>query len=401
MKEEKDTLTLIHETFQSFLASGHADQAIHHTFRSNRLTDDRERGEIVHTIKGLIRWWRPLSEATRIENPQSKYDTRILVNALQYWEQLPNPKVKIKHEQTADRLRRYHALPKMQAGMPDWMYDKGNEQYGERWQTIAESLNEDAPHDIRINTLLCKSENDLLASLESEGVQASPIEDLPGGYEIVHGYERLFRTSASRAGWFEMQDRSSQLVAHLLQVKSGMKIIDACAGNGGKSLHLASLMRNKGKIVALDNDEKKLLNLKKRAAKNNVDIVEVYPANTGNMEQLKGYADRLLLDVPCSGSGVIRRNPELKWNTSPSELEKLKSIQRNIMDRYAAMLNEKGIMMYVTCSIFKDENEEQVAHFLKTHPDWELLSEKMIDPSDKFSGDGFYIATLQTRKSAN
>jgi 16S rRNA (cytosine967-C5)-methyltransferase len=198
-----------------------------------------------------------------------------------------------------------------------------------------------------------------------------------------------------------MQDRSSQLVAHLLQVKSGMKIIDACAGNGGKSLHLASLMKNKGKIVALDNDEKKLLNLKKRAAKNNVDIVEVYPANAGNMEQLKNYADRLLLDVPCSGSGVIRRNPELKWNTSPSELEKLKSIQRNIMDRYAAMLNEKGIMMYVTCSIFKDENEEQVALFLKNHPDWELLSEKKIDPSDKFSGDGFYIATLHKRKSAN
>ena len=193
-----------------------------------------------------------------------------------------------------------------------------------------------------------------------------------------------------------MQDASSQLVAAALQVEPGMRVIDACAGAGGKSLHLAALMGNKGKVISMDVEEWKLQQAKLRARRNGVSIFEPkIIEGSKTIKRLKESADRLLLDVPCSGLGVLRRNPDTKWKVSLESLEKVQKTQQELLQSYPSMLKKGGQLVYATCSILPSENEEQIKKFLASEAgkDFELLEERKVFAQE--SGfDGFYIARL-------
>jgi 16S rRNA (cytosine967-C5)-methyltransferase len=197
-----------------------------------------------------------------------------------------------------------------------------------------------------------------------------------------------------KEGMFEVQDISSQMVTLLLDIKEGQIVIDACAGAGGKSLHMADIMRNSGRIIAMDIEIKKLKELQRRVEKARFNKVEtVVLADPKMIERYRLFADRLLLDVPCSGSGVFRRNPDDKIKLSAEKLEKLVVTQQKILATYPEMLKKGGIMVYATCSVLPIENEQQINRFLEENPNFKLIESKSILTSET-GYDGFFMAKL-------
>jgi 16S rRNA (cytosine967-C5)-methyltransferase len=178
-----------------------------------------------------------------------------------------------------------------------------------------------------------------------------------------------------------------------------MRVIDACAGGGGKTLHLAALTQNKGKIVAMDTEGWKLEELMKRAKRAGASNIETRVIDSAKViKRLEGTADRLLLDVPCSGLGVIRRNPDAKWKLSLEFVEKVKTLQQKILTEYSTMVKPGGKMVYSTCSLLPSENEKQVEQFLEGNgKTFTLITSKTILPSQGF--DGFFMALLQRQDS--
>ena len=175
----------------------------------------------------------------------------------------------------------------------------------------------------------------------------------------------VFGTKPFKDGWFEVQDASSQKVAEFLDPKPGDRVIDACAGAGGKSLHIASLMDNKGQVLAMDIYENKLKELKRRARRNGVHNIETRVIDTTKaIKKLIEKGDKVLLDAPCSGLGVLKRNPDSKWKLSPEFLEKIKEEQQEILRSYSRMVKPGGELVYATCSILPSENDEQIKTFL-------------------------------------
>ena len=171
-----------------------------------------------------------------------------------------------------------------------------------------------------------------------------------------------------------MQDLGSQKIGPFLKIEPGQRVIDACAGAGGKSLHLACLMKNKGKIIALDIYDRKLDELRTRAKRNGVDIIETrLIENTKVIKRLEKAADRVLLDVPCSGLGVLRRNPDKKWKVNGADIDRLTELQWQILTGYSDMTKPGGYLVYATCSLLPSENERQVQRFMSERgTDWEL-----------------------------
>ena len=209
----------------------------------------------------------------------------------------------------------------------------------------------------------------------------------------------LFNKNSFQRGFFEIQDASSQLVAPFLKIDPGMKICDVCAGAGGKTLHLSALSKNKGQIIAMDIYKHKLVQLKKRAKRNSAFNIETkLIENSKSIKRLKGKVDRLLIDAPCSGLGVLRRNPDSKWKLQPDFLNKIKDTQLEILKKYSKLIKKNGKMVYATCSILPSENEYQIQSFLKSEEgkDFTLEEEKKISPL--ISGfDGFYMARLSLK----
>jgi 16S rRNA (cytosine967-C5)-methyltransferase len=174
-----------------------------------------------------------------------------------------------------------------------------------------------------------------------------------------------------------------------------MRVIDACAGAGGKTLHLAARMKNKGKIIAMDVEQWKLDELMKRARRAGVSNLEPRLIDSSKVvKRLENSADRLLLDVPCSGLGVLKRNPDAKWKLSEGFINEVRDLQQHILNDYCTMLKPGGFMVYSTCSILPSENEKQIQSFLKGRKGtFTLLREDHLWPSDGF--DGFYMALLR------
>jgi 16S rRNA (cytosine967-C5)-methyltransferase len=234
----------------------------------------------------------------------------------------------------------------------------------------------------------------LRRDLATEGIETELLGD--GDALVLHKRQNVFRTAAFKAGYFEVQDYSSQLVAPLLAPQPGMRVVDACAGGGGKTLHLAALMQNKGQLVALDTLGWKLDELRTRARRAGATNIETRPIeNRKVIKRLHSTADRLLLDVPCSGLGVLRRNPDSKWKLTEAQIETLRLTQAEILEYYSPILKSGGRMVYATCSILPSENGTQVQRFLKSPAGagFSLIEERSILPQDA-GFDGFYMALL-------
>ncbi len=233
----------------------------------------------------------------------------------------------------------------------------------------------------------------LRAKLAAENI---PAEQVGGEALVLEKRTNVFLSRAFKEGLFEVQDLNSQKVALALAPKPGERVVDACAGAGGKSLHLAALMGNKGKVIALDVHEKKLGALRERSTRAGATCIETrLIENNKTIKRLHDSADRLLLDVPCSGLGVIRRNPDSKWKLTPEEVERVQVIQKEILFNYTPILKKGGRLVYSTCSILPSENLGQVDAFLKAQgADWRLISQETLWP-EASGPDGFFIAVLE------
>ena len=277
---------------------------------------------------------------------------------------------------------------------PDWLDQRGSQIWKGDWKRVCEALNQTARVCLRAN--LIKTDRETLAKrfLEESQIATLPIAEVQDGL-VLEKRTNVFATDLFKQGMFEVQDGSSQRVVELLNPQPGEKVIDACAGAGGKTLHLASRMNNRGRIWALDVVPKKLEELAlraRRAGASNIEAREI--TSTKVIKRLDGVADALLLDVPCSGIGVLRRNPDTKWKLTPEDIVKLRELQSYILQNYTRMLRTGGRLVYATCSLLPEENEIQIQEFMKSNPGWKLEHEKTLRP-DLDGYDGFYMALLR------
>lgn len=280
----------------------------------------------------------------------------------------------------------------LKEGCPIWLNELCQNELKELWPEQRKALALEAPRYIRTNTLKVSRE-ELAKELSEQGVVTKPVK---GNHDalLVTSNSAIFRTGAFKSGHFEQQDAGSQEIAKFLEVGPKMRVIDACAGSGGKTLQLAALMQATGSLIALDTVDWKLDELKKRAKRAGAFNIETRVIDsTKVIKRLYDSADRVLIDAPCSGTGVFRRTPDSKWKDARAHLNELHTIQEDILERYTKMVKVGGMVVYSTCSILPSENEKQVQKFLeKNGENFTLVEDQHIFPSTMF--DGFYMAKL-------
>lgn len=277
----------------------------------------------------------------------------------------------------------------------DFFSEIGTSQLQDRWPAVIAAMNESARPYLRVNALKEISREELAQALVAEGYDVSEVSGVETALQL-NQRKNVFQSAWFLKGCFEMQDAASQKIAPLLEIQPGQRVVDACAGAGGKTLHMASLMKNKGQIIALDIYQWKLDELRTRAARAGAHNIETRCIEgSKTLKRLNQTADRLLLDVPCTGSGVLRRNPDPKWRLQPNEWESLKQTQKEILWQYPKILKLGGLMVYATCSVFPEENENQVAAFLEAHPGEFTLKQEFHNWPNENPFDGFYAAVLQ------
>ena len=305
-----------------------------------------------------------------------------------YFEDTPARRIKGK----VDELSK---VRKLRESVPDWLDTLGAQELGEAlWTDELHALNSLAPVVLRVNTLKTSLEH-LQQFLRQEGVETYPLRDYPDALQLVER-SNIFKTQAFADGLFEVQDASSQKVAPFMQIDDKVKrVIDTCAGAGGKTLHLATLMQNKGQIIAMDIYEQKLQELKRRARRNGVFNIETKLIEPKQLKRMHGTFDRVLIDAPCSGLGVLRRNPDAKWKLQPEFLDEIRTTQQEILQQYSKLLKKGGKLVYATCSILPSENQQQIEKFLASEAgkEYRLEAEEVIF-AHQSGYDGFYMARL-------
>lgn len=374
------------------------DKVIYYEFKNHRITEEYDRSNIVEISYELVRWWRLLLEIYNnfpVTRPVDYYQllgTYLVINNIE----LPKiPQLRnIDQAYIKAQLDTLSGFRKIKYSIPDWLDQMGFLAYGAEWENELKALNTPAPIFVRANRLKIKPA-ELSHKLKAEGFDNQPVDGAPDAL-LIKTRTNIFSSKLYKEGYFEVQDAGSQLITMALEVKPGMRVADMCAGTGGKTLHMASLMQNKGKIIAFDTQKNKLAELKNRLSRAGVDMVETRPIeSTKDTKRLKESFDRVLIDAPCSGTGSIRRNPEIKWKMNTERLHNLLKIQSNLLNSYADLVKKEGIVVYSTCSILPSENQEQLKRFLeKKKGAFELLKEQQILPSQT-GFDGFYIAQLK------
>jgi len=268
-----------------------------------------------------------------------------------------------------------HAPTYAKLNYPAWAGKLLLKAFDERLHEAMEALNEQAPTDIRMNLL--KGKKDRVAMILADDGLEGEVTPLSANGVRLSNPGNLFGMQAFRDGLFEVQDAGSQIIAALCLAQPGMKVTDYCAGAGGKTLALAAAMDNKGMLIAGDIIEPKIGELKKRLRRAGVDNVQtqVWPIETRNtwLKRRKQTQDIVLLDVPCSGSGVWRRNPDAKWVLTQERLDELCEIQQSILQQASALVAKGGRLVYATCSVFEEENEAQIERFLSENKGFKII----------------------------
>lgn len=385
----------LEETF--FQDKKYADKVLERLLKAHKKWGSADRQVVSEIFYDIVRWKKRLEyyigEGTK---PSNIYN---LILAYLLWK-----KVKYKKFDEFDGIKTGGILSKLdkktfptkaiEHSVPDWLAGLFEKELGEKWEKEMSALNEQAPVILRANSLRISAEN-LVEILKEEGVNSFVLRGYPDAVQLEEK-KNVFLTSAFKEGFFEVQDASSQKIAELLDVKEGMRVVDACAGAGGKTLHIAALMKNKGQIIALDIYEWKLAELKRRAKRAGAFNIETrFIEDNKVIKRLHNTADRLLIDAPCSGLGVLKRNPDSKWKIDEDFINRIKTEQENILQNYSKILKKGGKMVYATCSILPSENGEQVRKFLAENTEFALVKEENIMPSDGY--DGFYMALIERK----
>ncbi|MFK8281834.1 RsmB/NOP family class I SAM-dependent RNA methyltransferase [Capnocytophaga cynodegmi] len=382
-----------------FNENHYADKVVERQLKKDKRWGARDRAFIAETTYEIVRWKRLYAEIAEVKQPFSVQDLRrmfavwavlkgISLPNWSYFENTPQRRIKGKFDELSK-------VRKFRESIPDWLDNLGVEELGELfWNDEIHALNTLAPVVLRANTLKISAQQ-LKNVLEDEGVEVNLLKKYPDAL-VLSERVNVFSTKAFSNGFFEVQDASSQKVAPFLQVVSGMRVVDTCAGAGGKTLHLASLMKNKGQIIAMDIYENKLQELKRRARRNEAFNIETKLIDSKQLKRMQNTADRVLIDAPCSGLGVLRRNPDAKWKLKPEFLEQIRKTQQEILQNYSKLVKSGGKLVYATCSILPSENQKQVEDFLKSEAGRGFVFEEEDKIFASQSGyDGFYMVRMR------
>jgi 16S rRNA (cytosine967-C5)-methyltransferase len=398
---------LVFTTIDSLLAifneGQYADKVVALALKKDKRWGSHDRKFVAETIYEIVRWKRLYVEIAEVKEPFTR-DNIWRIFAVwavlrgynlpdwKYFEETPVRRIKGKFDELSKSR-------KFKESIPDWMDELGVKELGEeKWSKEITAQNEQAKVILRVNRLKTTKEK-LRAILMDLNIVTEFHNHYPDAL-ILTERANVFLTDAFKNGLFEVQDASSQLVAYFLDVQPGMRVVDTCAGAGGKTLHLASLMENKGQLIAMDLYESKLKQLKIRAKRNGAFNIEPRVIESSKtIKKLYEKADRVLIDAPCSGLGVLKRNPDSKWKLQPEFIENIKKIQTEVLENYSKIVKPGGKLVYATCSILPSENEEQIKHFLTTEigKEFTFVQDKKILAHE--SGfDGFYMALLERKK---
>ena len=309
------------------------------------------------------------------------------------------------------------APPEIRADIPDWCVPLFEQAFGSDWVGEGAALAARPPLDLRVNTLRASREK-VLAELSQTGARATAMAAHGIRIAPIDGDGRHPNVQAEPAfqkGWFEVQDEGSQLAAELAGAKPGMQVLDYCAGAGGKTLALSAAMDNHGQVFAHDAEKARLAPIfdrMRRSENRNVQVV----SKPAELAPLAGHMDIVLIDAPCTGSGTWRRRPDAKWRLTPRQLDARKAEQASILDAAKGFVKPGGLLVYITCSVFTEENAGQTAAFRDRVPGFSLLDHDRlwrdrvpgheaaarIDPgggiclSPALSGtDGFYFCAMR------
>lgn len=387
---------------QIFNQGAYADKVIQQLLKRDKRWGSRDRAFVAETTYDIVRWKRLYAEIANVKEPFDRDNLwrmfavwatlkGIKLPDWKYFENTPTRKIKGRFDELSKER-------KFRESIPDWMDKVGLEELGEnKWTKEIAKQNEQAEVILRVNTLKT-NKKDLQLKLQSENIETEFLPNHPSALKLKKR-ANVFVTDAFKNGWFEVQDASSQLVAEFLDVKPGMKVVDTCAGAGGKTLHLASLMENKGQLIAMDIYESKLKKLKIRARRNGVHNVDMKVIDsTKPIKKLHSKADRVLIDAPCSGLGVLRRNPDAKWKLEPEFLDRIRGVQEDVLNQYSKIVKPGGKLVYATCSVLPSENQIQVEKFLTSDSGKEFTFVKDKKVFAHESGyDGFYMALLEKK----
>ncbi|UGS20017.1 RsmB/NOP family class I SAM-dependent RNA methyltransferase [Flavobacterium cyclinae] len=398
---------LVFTTIDSLMAifneEEYADKVVARALKKDKRWGSHDRKFVAETIYEIVRWKRLYAEIAEVKEPfdRDKIWRIFAVWAVlrgynlpdwKYFEDTPVRRIKGKFDELS-KIRKYRE------SIPDWMDDLGSKELGEeKWTKEIAAQNEQAKVILRVNRLKTTKEK-LRALLMDLNIETEFHKDYPDAL-ILKERANVFLTDAFKDGLFEVQDASSQLVAYFLDVQPGMRVVDTCAGAGGKTLHLASLMENKGQLIAMDLYESKLKQLKIRAKRNGAFNIEPRVIeSTKTIKKLHEKADRVLIDAPCSGLGVLKRNPDSKWKLQPEFVDNIRKVQAEVLENYSKIVKPGGKLVYATCSVLPSENQEQIKQFLSTEIGKEfnfVKDQKVLASESGF--DGFYMALLERKK---
>ena len=397
---------LVFTTIDSLMAifneGEYADKVVARALKKDKRWGSHDRKFVAETIYEIVRWKRLYTEIAEVKEPfdRDKIWRIFAVWAVlrgytlpdwKYFEDTPVRRIKGKFDELTKTR-------KFRESIPDWMDELGVKELGEEtWTKELAAQNEQAKVILRVNKLKTTKEK-LRAILMDLNIETEFHKDYPDAL-ILTERANVFLTDAFKDGLFEVQDASSQLVAYFLDVQPGMRVVDTCAGAGGKTLHLASLMENKGQLIAMDLYESKLKQLKIRAKRNGAFNIEPRVIeSTKTIKKLHEKADRVLIDAPCSGLGVLKRNPDSKWKLQPEFIDNIRKVQAEVLENYSKIVKPGGKLVYATCSVLPSENQEQIKHFLSTEIGKEfnfVKDHKVLASESGF--DGFYMALLERK----
>jgi 16S rRNA (cytosine967-C5)-methyltransferase len=353
-----------------------ADAVVSRYFRENRSLGPRERATLAETVYTVLR--RKLFFDHLAPSGSGPRQRRMAILGFH------GPRDFLKSALTeqekawldqCDAIRPQDLLDRHRHNLPEWLVAPLKEQLGEGFWPLAESLNHPAPLDLRVNALTDKRE-DVRRELERAGIQCQPTPYSPWGLRLSDK-PAINKLDAFARGAIEVQDEGSQLLALLLDAKRGEMVVDFCAGAGGKTLAIGAAMRSTGRLYAFDTSAHRLDALKPRLARSG--LSNVHPAAIAHerddrIKRLAGKIDRVIVDAPCSGLGTLRRNPDLKWRQSPEAVQEMTAKQAAILQSAARLLKPGGRLVYATCSLLRQENEDIAAAFGAAHPEFSALS---------------------------
>lgn len=355
------------------------DLFLRNYFRAHKALGSKDRGEIAETVYTLTRW-RGLLDF--LVSPVMTWDARL--DRFLSWD--------------LEKLMSRDDIPMhVRLSFPKVLFDLFEHSHGyDMACELCRISNTAAPTTVRINTM--KTTRDVMLE-KWQGLY--PVEACSSSAEGIVFAKRInfFAMLEFKEGLFEIQDEGSQLLAALVQAQPGQAVMDYCAGAGGKSLAFAPRMENKGQIYLHDIRKHVLQDCRKRLRRAGIQNAQVAYEDDAKLKKLKKKMDWVLVDAPCTGTGTLRRNPDMKWKFDAAMLERLVGQQRTIFEKALSYMKPDGRIVYATCSVFKEENELQLDHFIKTYG-LELAADVFQSLPVKNGMDGFYGAVLKKREAA-